>query len=387
MYDFDTPAPRAGSGAIKWDMRGDFGNENALPFWVADSDYMSPPEVTDAVRDAATRCVFGYTAPTRSYKNAVAGWIRTRHGWEIDTDWIVPSIGIVSELSNIVRCFTLPGDKVLIQTPVYDPFAGVVKTAGRTLVENRLVRGGDDRYAMDFADLERDLRSGVRLMILCSPHNPVGRVWTRDEVCRVAELCAEHGALLVSDEIHWDILMPGQCHFTAGNAGTSDNVIVLTAPSKTFNIAGLKCSNGIIPNAALRRKLAAWKESRHMEGPNNLGAVACEAAYTHCARWCDEQNEYLSGNAKLVCEAFAQRLPEVRIAPLEGTYLMWLDISRTGLDSRTVCEKLTRAGAILNDGRRYGDDRFVRLNIACPRGQLTTGLSSIIACLSEAMGK
>ncbi len=387
MYDFDTPAPRAGTGAIKWDIRSSaFGNASALPFWVADSDYMSPPEVTEALRDAAARCIFGYTVPTEGYREAVAGWIRARHGWEIDTNWILPSIGIVSELSNIVRCFTAPGDKVLIQTPVYDPFGNVVKTSGRTLVENRLRCGENLRYSMDFEDLERDLASGVRLMILCSPHNPVGRVWTEDEVRRVAGMCRDHGALLVSDEIHWDLIAPGFTHFTAGNAGTPDNVIVLTAPSKTFNIAGLKCSNDIIPNADLRRKLSAWKETRHMEGPNNLGWIACEAAYRHGAAWCDEQNAYIARNARLVRDTFAEKLPEAGISPLEGTYLMWLDISRTGLDSRRVCEELNRAGAILNDGYRYGDDRFARLNIACPRAQLEEGLRVITGVLRGILG-
>ena len=378
MYDFDTPAPRAGTGAIKWDIRGsDFGNSRALPFWVADSDYMSPPEVVEAIRDAAERCVFGYTSPTGEYRRAVREWIRGRHGWDIDEGWIVPSTGIVSELSNIVRCFTSPGDKVLIQTPVYDPFAGVVKSAGRTLVENRLRRGEDGRYTMDLQDLERDLKSDVKLMILCSPHNPVGRVWTEGEVRSVAELCARYGALLVSDEIHWDIVMPGYEHFTAGNAGTEDNVIVLTAPSKTFNIAGLKCSNDVIPSDSLRRKLVSWKENRHIETPNSLGLVACQAAYTYGGRWCDEQNAYIKENEGVTRRFLARRLPEVNVTPLEGTYLMWLDISASGVGSKEMCRRMTAAGAILNDGARYGDDGFVRLNLACPRSQLEAGLPAV----------
>lgn len=382
MYDFDTPAPRAGSGAIKWDLRQSaFGNAEALPFWVADSDYMSPPEVVEAVRDAAARCVFGYTSPTEDYKNAVAGWVKARHGWDIRADWIVPSTGIVSELSNIVRCFTAPGDKVLIQTPVYDPFGEVVRSAGRAVVENRLICDEKLSFTMDLDDLERGLKGGVKMMILCSPHNPVGRVWTGEEVRQTAELCGKYGALLVSDEIHWDILMPGQTHFTAGNAGTPENVIVLTAPSKTFNVAGLKCSNDLIPSDKLRKKLLNWKQDHHIETPNNLGLVACQAAYTHGARWCDEQNEYLAGNAELVYQRFAAELPEVRLAPLQGTYLMWLDTSFTGLGSRELCRRLIEAGAILNDGWRYGADGFLRLNIACPRAQLKDGLQIIIDCL------
>ncbi len=385
MYDFDTPAPRAGSGAIKWDLRASvFGNGDALPFWVADSDYMSPPEVTEALRDAAARCVFGYTAPTEGYKRAVAGWIGSRHGWDVSPEQIVPSTGIVSELAAIVRCFTAPGDKVLIQTPVYDPFADVVKAAGRTLVENPLLCDGSLRYTMDFDDLERDLRSGVRMMILCSPHNPVGRVWTQAEVRRVAELCAAWGTILVSDEIHWDILMPGHPHFTAGLAGTPENVIVLTAPSKTFNLAGLRCSNDIIPDPALRRRLTEWKQARRLESPNSLGLIACEAAYTHGAGWCDAQNAYLAGNAALVRERLAAGLPAARTAPLEGTYLMWLDASFTGLGSLELCRRLNAAGAILNDGKRYGAEGFLRLNIACPRAQLDRGLSAVVGCLRGA---
>lgn len=384
MFDFDTPAPRAGTGSVKWDLReSSFGNASALPFWVADSDYRSPPEVVDALRDAAARCVFGYSFPTESYKSAVADWVGTRHGWTICADWIVPSTGIVSELDNIVRCFTAPGDKVLIQTPVYDPFAAIVKSSGRTLVENRLVRDGRLRYTMDLDDLRRDLGSGVKLMILCSPHNPVGRVWTAAEVRAVAALCREFGVLLVSDEIHWDILMPGITHFTAGNAGIDENVIVLTAPSKTFNVAGLKCSNDIIPSDALRRRLIAWKETRHIEGPNNFGLIACEAAYTHGAAWCNAQNEYLAGNVALVRERLAAALPDLGITPLEGTYLMWLDASFTGRSSVELCRRLNAAGAILNDGRRYGDDAFLRLNIACPRAQLERGLAVLADTLQR----
>ncbi len=378
-YDFDTPAPRAGSGAIKWDLRGSaFGSPEALPFWIADSDYMSPPELVDALCDAVRRCVFGYNDPSPAYRQAVANWVETRHGWKIDTDWILPATGVVSEIANIVRAFTAPGDKILIQTPVYDPFAGVVKAAGRTVVENRLVRGEGLRYTMDLEDLERDLRSGVKLMILCSPHNPVGRVWTPEEVRSVAELCERHGTLLVSDEIHWDLIMPGHRHFTAGLAGTPDNLIVLTAPSKTFNVAGLKCSNAIIPGAAVREKLSAWQREYHIETPNDLGLVACEAAYRNCAAWCDRQNEYLAGNAALVREYLSENLPEVRVAPLEGTYLMWLDTSASGVGSRELCLAMNAAGAILNDGWRYGDDAFVRLNIACPRSQLAKGLEAVV---------
>ena len=378
MYDFDTPAPRAGSGALKGDLRGtSFGNPEALPFWVADSDYMSPPEIGRAIREAADRCVFGYNLVTDSWRRAVAGWIKDRHDWEIDPAWIVPSTGVVWELDQIVRCFTDLGDKVLIQTPVYDPFAAVVKSSGRTLVENRLIRDGGLHYSMDFSDLERDLASGVKLMVLCSPHNPVGRVWTEAEIRRVAELCEKHGALLVSDEIHWDIIMPGHRHFTAGRAGTAENVIVLSAPSKTFNVAGLKCSYAVIPSPALRRKLECWMEARHMDSGNNMGLIACEAAYTRCARWADEQNEYLAQNAALLREYFGERLPQMGIAPLQGTYLMWLDISFTGAGSEQVCAMMNRAGAVLNDGARYGDDGFVRLNIACPRAQLLQGLPRV----------
>ncbi len=380
MYDFDTPTPRAGSGAIKWDMRDKLGNSEALPFWVADSDYASPPEVVDALHRAVANCAFGYMAPTDSYLNSVCLWVEKRHGWAIKPEWVVPSTGVVSELANIVRCFTAPGDRILVETPVYDPFGNVVKSAGRTLVENPL-RCDGRAYSIDSEDLERDLKSGVKLMIFCSPHNPVGRVWLPDEVRQVANLCQQYGALLVSDEIHWDIIMPGHSHFTAGLAGTPDNVIVLTAPSKTFNLAGLKCSNDIIPSAGLRSKLAAWKESRHIETNNGLGLVACEAAYRHGGAWADEQNEYIWGSFLHVKDYITDKLPGVIVTPLEGTYLMWLNIFNTGFDSRGAVRRMTAAGAILNDGARYGDDSFVRLNLACPRSQLESGLPAIAAAL------
>ncbi len=378
MYDFDTPAPRAGTGAIKWDILGPaFGNSQALPFWIADSDYRSPPELVEALRDAAARCVFGYNEPGRSYFEAVRGWFSRRHGWEVDPEWIIPSTGVVSEIANVVRCFSKKGDKVIIQTPVYDPFGKVIEAAGRVVVKNELLGSAASGYTMDFEDLEAKLREGAAMLILCSPHNPVGRVWTPEEVRRVAELCREYGALLVSDEIHFDIMIGGSRHFTAGLAGTPENLILLSAPSKTFSVAGLKCSNTIVPDPVLRKKLRDWQEARHIETPNNLGLVACEAAYTHGAAWCDEQNEYLTGSAGIVRDFLRERLPEVPVAELQGTYLMWFDMTASGATSHELMEAMAKTGAALNDGLRYGAEHHMRLNIACPRAQLLRGLEAI----------
>lgn len=378
MYDFDTPAPRAGSGAIKWDiLGGTYGNADALPFWIADSDYRSPPELVEALQDAAARCVFGYNEPTKSYYEAVRGWFSRRHGWDIDTDWILPATGVVSELANVVRCFTRRADKIIIQTPVYDPFGSVIRAAERQVVTNRLSGSASSGYTMDFDDLENKLRDGAAMMILCSPHNPVGRVWTEEEVRRVAQLCRAYGVLLVSDEIHFDIMIGGSRHFTAGLAGTPENIIILSAPSKTFNVAGLKCSNTIIPDPELRQKLLRWRQTMHIETTNNLGIISCETVYTHGDRWCDEQNAYLTENAHVVYDFVRERLPEVPVADLQGTYLMWLCMISANTPSEELVKSMAKAGAVLNDGKRYGDEYYVRLNIACPRSQLCRGLEAM----------
>ncbi|MGM9521096.1 MAG: MalY/PatB family protein [Oscillospiraceae bacterium] len=380
MYDFDTPAPRAGNMSIKWDLRGRaYHNENALPFWIADSDYMSAPEIIDALKEAVEKCMFGYAKPDDPYLNAVIGWFSRRHGWDIDKSWIMPTTGIVSEIANIIRCFTSPGDGIIVQTPVYDPFSKCVANAGRRLIENPLKGDNLSGYEMDLEDLERDLKSGAKMLLLCSPHNPVGRVWSREEITAAAGLCEKHGALLVSDEIHCDILLNGTKHFTAGLACTPDNVIVLTSPGKTFNMAGLKNANAVIPNPSLKSRLEAWHEQYSIEKPNNLGLAACRAAYERGDKWCDEQNIYLSENAQVVIDFLREKLPQVTAAELQGTYLMWLDMRASGATSSQLTNSIAAAGACLNDGSRYGKrcDGFMRLNIACPRSQLIKGLDAV----------
>jgi cystathionine beta-lyase len=380
MYDFDTPAKRAGTGSIKWDIRATaYHNPDALPFWIADSDYMVAPEIIEALHDAVDRSIFGYTNPNKEYFDAVINWFATRHNWQIEQEWITPTTGIVSEIANAIGAFTDAGDKILIQTPVYDPFKKRILSAGRAVVENRLAGDPVSGYTIDFADLEAKFKDGVKMMIFCSPHNPVGRVWTEDEVRTVAALCQQYGVLLVSDEIHWDLMIGGTKHFTAGCAGTPDNVIVLTAPSKTFNLAGLGCSNTIVPNSELRAKLQAYHTEHSIEKPNVLGFYACKAAYQKGAQWADEQNAYLTENAKLVYDFIARELPDVKVAKLEGTYLMWMDISASGATDAELISSMAQAGACLNDGSRYGGKGFVRLNIACPRAQLEAGLKSIAA--------
>jgi len=385
-YCFDENAPRRGTACYKWDELGKiFGNPEALPFWVADTDYPTAPEVVSALREAVGRAAFGYTYPDDGYLESVCGWVSSRHGWNIEKEWIVPSTGVVSGLSNIIRCFTEPGDGIVVQSPVYDPFYHTVERSGRRLIKNWLKGDNVSGYTMDFDDLERCL-SGAKMMVLCSPHNPVGRVWTERELAKVAELCTRSGVMLVSDEIHWDILIDGAKHVSLGAAAKQGNIAVLTAPSKTFNLAGLQTSNIIIPDAAMRETYKDWLEERFIEGPNLLGMTACRAAYENGAAWCDEQNAYLTGSARLVEKYFGERFPQVTIARLEGTYLMWMDMRAFGLTSRELCEKFAGAGAALNDGFRYGGepyDGYVRLNIACPRPQLEKGLEIIGSALGD----
>ncbi len=384
-YSFDENAPRRGTASMKWDELGlRFGNPEALPFWVADTDYPTAPEITEAIHAAADRAAFGYTFADESYFRAVCGWFSSRHGWDINQEWIVPSTGIVSGLSNIIRCFTEPGDGIMVQPPVYDPFYETVERSGRRVVRNWLLGDNAAGYTMDFADMERKLSDGAKMMILCNPHNPVGRVWTAEELSRTAELCDKYNVVLVSDEIHWDILIDGAQQVTLGTVAKQKNIVVLTAPSKTFNLAGLQTSNLVFPDDGMRNKFKVWLEERFIESPNQLGMSACRAAYEHGAGWCDAQNVYLTENARAVEAFFHEKFPGVTAAKLEGTYLMWLDMRCFGLTSEELRIKLASAGAALNDGFRYGGEKydgFMRLNLACPRHQLESGLEIIASAL------
>ncbi len=383
-YDFDKVTDRRNTACYKWDQSEKlFGDKDVLPMWVADMDFQAPPEVVEAIVRRAEHGIYGYTVRPQSYYDAIIGWQRRRHGWELEQDWISSSPGVVSALSLMVEIMTEPGDKVILQAPVYYPFYDVIKMNGRTVANNPL-RLEDRRYTMDFDQLEQMLDSRTKLLLLCNPHNPGGRVWTREELERLGEICLKHGIFVVSDEIHEDLVFKGRRHipFASISEAFAQNSATCTAPSKTFNLAGLQTSNVIIPNPQIRRaynhRLKAL--SIHMEG--YFGETAVESCYTHGDEWLDQLMAYLQDNLDYLLDYFQRHLPQVKVMPPEGTYLVWVDCRGLSTDVQALKELMyNKAGVAFNEGSSFGKEGegFLRINIACPRSLLKEGLRRFVS--------
>lgn len=377
---FETGVDRRGTACIKWDFQEmDYGRSGLLPFSIADADWPTCRPVLDALRDRVSQGVIGYTDITPAYLNAVAGWCERRHHWKIDTDWIVPIGGIVPGMCNLLEALTPPDAQVIVQPPVYDPFYSVVKASGRRQVDNPLILD-EAGYHMDYDGLEEACKNGASVLIMCSPHNPVCRVWTREELARLADICARYGLLVISDEIHWDLALGGREHTTMGQfPQLYDRLVVCTSCSKTFNVAGLETSNLIIPGDAARKTFRDYLFARYLFCPNTLGMVAAQAAYEGGEPWLEEALAYLTENARTVQSYMAQNLPKVKVAEPEGTFLLWFDMRAYGLSSEELVRRIAEAGAGLNAGSHYGAgyDGFVRMNVACPRSQLLAGLDCV----------
>ncbi len=388
-YDFDREVDRKNTAATKWDaLEQRFGDKDLFPMWIADMDFVCPAPVLEAMKARVDHGVFGYNTKPDSYFQAIIDWMQTRHQWSVQKDWICHSPGVVPALSFTVSTFTEPGDKVIIQQPVYPPFASVVKNNGRELVNNPLVLK-DGRYCMDFDDLKSKLDSRVKLLILCSPHNPVGRVWTRDELVQLGELCREHNVLVVSDEIHFDAVFDGHTHvpFASISEAFADRSIICTAPSKTFNLAGLQTSVVIIPNEELRAKFKKTLGGYDLDSLNTFGLVALESAYRHGAEWLDQLLVYLQENLRFLQEYLGEHAPQLTVIQPEGTYLVWVDCRALGLDAKELEQfMLKQAKVAVNQGYTFGPggEGFVRLNIACSRKLLETGLERIVKAVKAA---
>lgn len=383
--DFDSLIDRKGTKSLKYDFAARRGKpENVLPLWVADMDFKTSSYVTDALSRMAEHGIFGYSESEDDYFDALKGWMKRRHDWEVEESWLIKTPGIVFALAMAIKAYTKEGDGVIIQQPVYYPFSEVINDNGRKLVNNPLVRDEDGRYGIDFDDFEKKIVSeNVRLFILCSPHNPVGRVWTEEELVRLGDICLKHNVVIVSDEIHSDFIFEGTHHvFSTVRDSFRDNCIVCTSPSKTFNIAGLQVSNIFIENRELRRK---FKEQVNKSGYSQVGLaglVACEAAYLHGDEWFDAVLKYIRSNAEFAKEYIEKNIPRVRMTRLEGTYLIWLDFKECGLDDRELEHKvLYDAGLWLDGGSMFGRDGegFQRINIACPRATLREALDRLAA--------
>ena len=362
---------------------------DTIPLWVADMDFRAPDCVRGALRRLADHGIFGYTFVGDEYFDAVRGWYKSRFGWEPQREWLVCTPGVVYGFSAAIEALSEPGDAVLIQQPVYYPFASSIRETGRVLVNSPL-REEDGAYRMEPPeDLERRIvENNVRIFLLCSPHNPVGRVWTRDELAAVSDVCARHGVTVISDEIHADFTHPGHPHtvFASLSKEAEQSCVVCTAPSKTFNLAGLQTSNLFVPNEELRKKLRDRLRALHFEAPNLAGLTACMAAYREGAAWLDELLAYLRGNTDFVRAFLANRLPALRLTEPEGTYLLWIDCRGLGRADEGLGELLTnRARVGIDDGPMFGPggEGFIRVNAACPRAVLEKAFARI----AEAVGK
>ena len=387
-YDFISKIDRSNTGAFKYDyMPEPLRGSGIVPMTVADMEFSAPPEVNEAVVRAARRGCYGYTGPQGEYLEAVKHWQKTRHDWDIDEDWYVVTNGVVQALGIAVRAFTEPGDGVLIMTPVYHPFYGAVKDNGRMLYESPLLENGS-RYCIDFDDLERKAAlPGVKLMLLCSPHNPIGRVWTRDELERIADICRRNGLIAVSDEIHNDLIVGSSGHTVFANIeGAKDLCVVCTAISKTFNLAGLSCSNIFVPNEALRKK---FSEQAHRDGCGcvpYIARFATIAAYNEGAEWLDELLSVVRSNFGLLYRFIEERLPEFTVTRAEGTYLAWIDMRSLGMGHEELNEFIVNKARIAdNDGFMFGaaGDGFRRWNLALPRAELEAALERLEAAVKE----
>lgn len=389
MYSFDSIINRVGTNSVKWDnLKELYGRDDLIPLWVADMDFKAPSEIVEALKDRVEHNVYGYTFPSDKYYNAVISWMKRRHNWTIERDWIVYTPGVVPALSYAIRAFTKPGDKIILQSPVYHPFYSAIEDNGRHVVNNPLTYK-DGKYYMDYEDLESKIDSKTKLLILCNPHNPVGRVWTKNELRKLADICIKNDILIISDEIHFDIVYRGNEHTVFGSLSPeiSANSIVLTAPSKTFNVAGLQVSNVIIPNRKLRERFAMETEKDHISSPNIFGGEALIAAYDKCEYWLKELLDYLEGNRDFFINFIEERIPKLKIVNPEGTYLMWVDCSELNMNPEELSDFfVNKCRVALNSGEMFGEEgkAFQRFNIGCPRSILKEALERIERAISMA---
>ena len=379
-YNFDIITNRQGTNSYKYDFIGKKGKpSDVLPMWVADMDFPAPPEVLDDIHKVVCHGIFGYTEPSDEYYDAVVNWFSTRFGFHVDRREIVKTPGVVFSLAQTVRAFSNPGEAVLIQTPVYYPFYDIVLDNGRALVTNPLVYDDCLGYSIDFKDFEEKIvEHRVKVFILCNPHNPVGRVWSRADLERLSDICVEHGVIVASDEIHCDFVWKDNKHTCFGLI--NNDAIISSSPSKTFNLAGLQASNVFVKNPEYRKMLIDEIDCSGYSQLNTIGLAACQSAYTKGAIWLDELKFYLEGNISLAKDYFAANLPKVNLVEPESTYLLWLDFSKYNLSQGELDRRVTYGAKLwLSSGTIFGEDGkgFERINIACPRSVLIRALERL----------
>ena len=382
MYDFDKIIDRHATANIKYDLRSKFfGKDDVLPMWVADMDFETPDFIRNAVTERAKHPIYGYSFREDSYYKSIINWIHRRHNWDIVADWIVYSPGIVPALNFSSLAFTVPGDTIIVQPPVYFPFFTAVTDHDRVVLNNKLLLS-NGKYHIDFDDFE-DKAKEASMFFLSSPHNPVGRVWTKDELAKLGEICVRNNVIIISDEIHNDLILPGYKHIPMASISEdiADITITCLAPSKTFNIAGLATSSVIISNEILRRKFEKVLNNLHLSMGNLFGAVASQAGYTYGDSWVDSLMQYVSTNFKIVEDALNNTDGAIKVIHAEATYMAWLDFRGTGFDDEKIKEILiNKAGLGLSAGPIFGDggEGFQRINLAAPSSIVIVAMEKLI---------
>lgn len=376
-YDFDTLIDRHGTHSLKWSAA-----ENELPMWVADMDFAAAPEITAAIKARAASGLFGYSTVPDEWYEAVCGWWRERHGFAMEKDWLVFASGVVPILSSVIRKLTTPGENVLVMTPVYGCFFSSIRNNGRRVLESPLAYDGT-AYRIDWEDLERKLADPqTALLLLCNPHNPTGNLWSRETLARIGELCWTHHVLVLSDEIHCDLTDPGRTYvpFASVSAHCMQNSVTCLAPTKAFNLAGLQTAAAMAPDPTLRHKVRRALNTDEIAEPNAFAIDAAIAAFTQGGAWLDALREHISAGRTLVREFLAAELTQLSLVPSQATYLLWLDCGKAGWSSQELARHIrNETGLWLSPGAEFGGngDRFLRMNIACPRKRLTDGLTRL----------
>jgi cystathionine beta-lyase len=378
-YNFDEPVVRRGTNCVKWDETAD---PDIIPMWVADMDFRVAPAIQKALEDRVSHGVFGYNIVPESYYEAVISWFRRRHQWEISRESILYTTAVVPAVSCVIKALTMPGEKVLILSPAYNCFFSSIRNNGCEVLESPLA----SEFKVDWQDFEQKCADEkTTLFLLCNPHNPCGRVWTREELQRMYDICHRHGVTVISDEIHCELIMPGYEFVPFGTV--TDDCVVMNSPSKNFNTAGLQIANIICANPEWRRRIDRAININEVCDVNPFGIVALQAAYNDSEDWLDALNLYLWENYKTLCDFFAREMPQLKVTRLEGTYLVWVDHSALGISTDEFFNRLLDEGRVwVSAGTMYGPqtgEGFIRINIACPRSQLNEALRRIASVVNS----
>lgn len=388
MSLFNNVHDRNKTRSVKWGMlQTVFQTNDVLPMWVADMDFSAPSKVNEAIIERAKHGIYGYTAIDQDVKQAIINWLASQHNWEVKPQWLSFSPSVVTSLHIAIQALTQPNDKVMIQTPVYTPFYNIIKSHGREIIKNPLTFQ-NNKYYIDFNDFEDNLKRGVKAFILCSPHNPVGRVWTQDELHKMAELCLKYNVLILADEVHADLIFPGHQHIPISTLSdeVSAQTITFNAPSKTFNLAGLQASYIITENFKLRELIDQHLERQGLTMLNTMGNIALEAAYTYGKEWLQQLISVLTNNRNYVIDRLTNETNYLEVVQSEGTYLLWINCERLGMDSKTLNQFFIQEAKVgLNAGVSYGKEgeQFMRMNIACPSATIKDGTNRIIQAVNK----